>query len=69
MNTNRNYKGLGRLLKQQRVMIPLTLRELAAITGISSSYLGRIEKGGRFPSSEGKVKNIISNVKAQIKRF
>ena len=46
-----NNKNLGRMLKQQRVMIPLTLRELSAITGISPSYLGRIEKGDRCPSA------------------
>ncbi|MFC1928684.1 helix-turn-helix domain-containing protein [Chloroflexota bacterium] len=43
--------NLGRILKQQRLMIPLTLREMAAITGISSSHLGRIERSERFPSA------------------
>jgi len=32
-------------------MIPLTLRGLAAISGTSSSHLGRIERGERFPSA------------------
>jgi transcriptional regulator with XRE-family HTH domain len=32
-------------------MVPLTLRELALATGISASHLGRIERGGRFPSA------------------
>jgi len=49
--TNNNSKYLGRILKQRRVMIPLTLRGLAAISGISSSHLGRIERGERFPSA------------------
>jgi len=48
-NNNGNY--LGRILKQRRVMIPLTLRELAAISGMSSSHLGRVERGARFPSA------------------
>jgi len=48
-NNNGNY--LGRILKQRRVMIPLTLRGLATISGMSSSHLGRIERGGRFPSA------------------
>ena len=51
MTNNGNSTNLGRMLKQQRLMIPLTLRKLAAITGISPSYLGRIEKGARFPSA------------------
>ncbi|HEX79129.1 MAG TPA: helix-turn-helix domain-containing protein [Dehalococcoidia bacterium] len=32
-------------------MIPLTLQELARISGVSQSYLGRIENGERFPSA------------------
>ena len=51
MTNNNDSKNLGRILKQQRVMIPLTLRKLAAISGVSSSHLGRIERGERFPSA------------------
>ena len=51
MTDNNNGKNLGRILKQRRVMIPLTLRNLAAISGTSSSHLGRIERGERFPSA------------------
>lgn len=43
--------NLGRILKQQRVSVPLTLQELASQTGVSSSHLGRIERGERFPSA------------------
>jgi len=43
--------NLGAILKQQRLMVPLTLQELAAMTGISPSHLGRIERGERFPSA------------------
>ena len=42
---------LGRIIKQQRISLPLTLQELAAITGVSASHLGRIERGERFPSA------------------
>jgi len=31
--------------------VPLTLQELALASGVSSSYLGRIERGKRFPSA------------------
>ena len=44
-------RNLNKILKQRRVMIPLTLRELAAMSGVSMSHLGRIEKGDRFPSA------------------
>ena len=42
---------LGRIIKQQRIAVPLTLQELAAISDVSPSYLGRIERGERFPSA------------------
>ena len=32
-------------------MVPLTLKELATMAGMSSSHLGRIERGERFPSA------------------
>jgi transcriptional regulator with XRE-family HTH domain len=42
--------NLGRILKQQRLSLPLTLRELSAMSGVSASHLGRIERGERYPS-------------------
>jgi transcriptional regulator with XRE-family HTH domain len=42
---------LGKVLKQQRLTVPLTLQELAAESGVSASHLGRIERGERFPSA------------------
>jgi transcriptional regulator with XRE-family HTH domain len=47
----RSDSNLGRILKQQRIAIPLTLQELAAASEVSSSHLGRIERGERFPSA------------------
>jgi len=46
-----NSNDLGKILKQRRVIIPMTLGELAAASGVSSSHLGRIERGERFPSA------------------
>ncbi len=43
--------NLGRMLKQQRLTIPVTLQELASTSGVSASHLGRIERGERFPSA------------------
>jgi transcriptional regulator with XRE-family HTH domain len=43
--------GFGRILRQRRVMIPLTLQKLAKMSGVSSSHLGRIERNERFPSA------------------
>lgn len=42
---------LGRIIRQQRVTIPLTLQKLSAMSGVSPSHLGRIERGERSPSA------------------
>jgi len=41
---------LGKIIKQRRVTMPMTLKELSNATGVSGSHLGRIENGGRSPS-------------------
>ena len=46
-----NSNDLGKMLKQRRRMIPLTMQELATTAGVSPSYLYRIERGERFPSA------------------
>jgi len=43
--------NLSKIIRQQRVTIPLTLQELSAKSGVSPSHLGRIERGERFPSA------------------
>ena len=49
--TGENAQNLGRMLKLRRLMMSLTLGQLASLTGISASHLGRIERGQRFPSA------------------
>jgi transcriptional regulator with XRE-family HTH domain len=44
-------KVLGTVIKRQRVMVPLTLLDLARLSGVSTSYLARIERGERYPSA------------------
>jgi transcriptional regulator with XRE-family HTH domain len=43
--------SLGRIIKQQRIMRGLVLGELGLMSGVSQSYLARIERGERFPSA------------------
>ncbi len=43
--------NLGEIIRRQRVTIPLTLQELATMSGVSPSHLGRIERGERYPSA------------------
>ncbi len=45
------HNHLGGIIKQRRVTVPLTLQELATSSGVSSSHLGRRERGERFPSA------------------
>ena len=42
---------LGKVIKQQRLMASLTLQQLASMSGVSVSHLGRIERGERYPSA------------------
>jgi len=51
VNSSEAARELGRIVRQKRVTLPLTLQELSDKTGISPSHLGRIERGGRFPSA------------------
>jgi len=41
---------IGKTLKQRRLSLELTLRELAVKSGVSASHLARVERGERFPS-------------------
>ena len=48
-DTDRN--NLGEIIRQQRITVSLTLQQLAGMSGVSASHLGRIERGERFPSA------------------
>ncbi len=51
MSGGSEREEFGKIIKQQRVMKPLMLQELARMSGVSQSHLGRIERGERFPSA------------------
>jgi transcriptional regulator with XRE-family HTH domain len=53
------------LIRQQRLMTSLTLNELAALSGVSPSHLGRMERGERFPSART-LKKIAGPLKLNI---
>jgi len=48
---NESSVNLGEAIRRQRVAITLTVRELATMSGVSPSHLGRIERGERYPSA------------------
>ena len=49
-------RNLGLKLRERRKQEGLTLVELAELTGVDTSYLGRIENGKRFPSAHILIK-------------
>ncbi len=49
--TINSTNDLGRMLKQRRLMLPMTLQELSRSADVSASHLGRIERGERYPSA------------------
>jgi len=50
--TEENRNDLGKMLKRRRISLRLGLKEVADRSCVSSSYLGRIERGERFPSGQ-----------------
>ena len=42
--------NIGKIIREQRKGIPLTLHQLSEMSGVSVSHLGRIEQGSRKPS-------------------
>lgn len=46
-----NKAELGKMLRQRRLLAPLTLHQLSAKSGLSMSHLARVERGERFPSA------------------
>lgn len=45
-------RDLGSFIRQQRVSAQISLRQLAARTGVSNPYLSQVERGIRRPSAE-----------------
>lgn len=50
------YQGLGRRIRQQRLLAQMTQEKLAEAAGISLSFLGHIERGTRKASLDTLVK-------------
>ena len=48
-----NYKNIGKKIREERVTLKLTQKELAQRAGIDFRFLGNIERGVSKPSVEG----------------
>lgn len=43
--------NVGKIIKRRRVLLDMTQRKMASLAGISSTLIGRVERGERFPSA------------------
>ena len=50
--TTEDHLTLGEIIRRQRELAELSMRQVAAMAGISSPYLSQIERGLRDPSAE-----------------
>jgi len=57
---------LGKLIKQRRKVLELTIRELADLTGMSKTTISQIERGIRNPTFEV-LQNIFQYLNLEIK--
>ena len=46
---NRSAAALGEIIRQQRELAELSMRQFAELAGISNPYLSQIERGLRAP--------------------
>jgi transcriptional regulator with XRE-family HTH domain len=49
---NRSAAALGEIIRQQRELAELSMRQFAQLAGISNPYLSQIERGLRAPSRQ-----------------
>ena len=49
---NRSAQALGEIIRQQRELAKYSMRQFAALAGISNPYLSQIERGLRAPSEQ-----------------
>ena len=49
---NRSAAALGEIIRQQRELAEMSMRQFAQLAGISNPYLSQIERGLRAPSRE-----------------
>jgi transcriptional regulator with XRE-family HTH domain len=59
---------LGRIIRAQRELAQLPMRQLAAAVGISNPYLSQIERGLRAPS-EGVLNAIAESLETSVDRL
>jgi transcriptional regulator with XRE-family HTH domain len=59
---NRSAASLGEIIRQQRELAELSMRQFAQLAGISNPYLSQIERGLRAPSE-----NVLDGIAGALK--
>ncbi len=59
---NRSAASLGEIIRQQRELAELSMRQFAQLAGISNPYLSQIERGLRAPSE-----NVLEGIAGALK--
>jgi transcriptional regulator with XRE-family HTH domain len=59
---NRSAAALGEIIRQQRELAELSMRQFAQLAGISNPYLSQIERGLRAPSE-----NVLDGIASALK--
>ncbi len=59
---NRSAAALGEIIRQQRELAELSMRQFAELAGISNPYLSQIERGLRAPSE-----NVLEGIAGALK--
>ena len=49
---NRSAAALGEIIRRQRELAEMSMRQFAEVAGISNPYLSQIERGLRAPSEQ-----------------
>lgn len=44
-------KNIGKIIREQRKKLSLSLNQLSRLSGVSEAHLGRVEQGERMPST------------------
>lgn len=47
-----DYQAMGKRIRKRRRWIDLTQEQLAELAGVSTSFVGHLERGSRVPSVE-----------------
>ena len=64
----RRKPNIGKIIKEQRKKLSISLNQLSRLSGVSLSHLGRIEQGLRQPSTRT-LQKIAKNEGVEIKLF